>query len=590
MRLLSKTLKLLLFFLLLNTLVSAQQNPIPSSIDNETVTFTRLIEEMEKAQKWTIIKETKIRFQHAIDKDGMDKWWSEGNHPIKINANIGLYNCDFDEEFWLVLRDITFDGYVSFINCKNLKIIFQNCHFKKTLRMNSNETEFITLNQCNFDLGYKFERGNVTDKIKLFECNFNINDKLLLAEQKIRKDFDVNDYVFQVSSRANPLDLEIEKCKFFVPESIRNKQECFIRLSQSKFGGLKLINSTFDGILDLSETSVENQFTTRDCIFKGNLLFDGLNINQSNSYIDWNTISSKKIAIYDDIQKRVVTGNNFLEHDQANYFSELISCYSNIYYIFKNQGNRFSANQCYIEWKDLETKYQLFLAEAKGENDSYIIYLMNVFLRDFCDYGTNPIKAIINSSYVILIFSVIYFISPVSIENLPKRSFYSQAYFYFSYLNSDKSFKTHYHEYKSKFQIAQFEDEMLEYLKSNTANTPIYLNIFKYKPSFNQAFSKFEYFIFSHILNKNKAYQDLTFKQKLNTGIAIFFILLVNAFYFITIKAFDSLILSINAFSTLGFGELKVVGIGIYLTVIEGFIGWFLLSIFSVALLNQLIQ
>lgn len=45
--------------------------------------------------------------------------------------------------------------------------------------------------------------------------------------------------------------------------------------------------------------------------------------------------------------------------------------------------------------------------------------------------------------------------------------------------------------------------------------------------------------------------------------------------------------LSLNAFTTLGFGNIPTHGIARYVCVVQGFIGWFLLSIFTVALINQ---
>jgi hypothetical protein len=55
-------------------------------------------------------------------------------------------------------------------------------------------------------------------------------------------------------------------------------------------------------------------------------------------------------------------------------------------------------------------------------------------------------------------------------------------------------------------------------------------------------------------------------------------------------KLFHSIILSMNAFVTLGFGSMKVKGDYIYLSIIEGIFGWFLLSIFTVSLINQIIN
>jgi hypothetical protein len=66
---------------------------------------------------------------------------------------------------------------------------------------------------------------------------------------------------------------------------------------------------------------------------------------------------------------------------------------------------------------------------------------------------------------------------------------------------------------------------------------------------------------------------------------------MISSFFYVgIIKILNALMLSLNVFSTLGFGDIPVKGFAKYLTVVEGFIGWFLLSIFSVALISQIIQ
>jgi len=52
----------------------------------------------------------------------------------------------------------------------------------------------------------------------------------------------------------------------------------------------------------------------------------------------------------------------------------------------------------------------------------------------------------------------------------------------------------------------------------------------------------------------------------------------------------NALMLSINTFTTLGFGEIPIKGLPRYLTIIQGFIGWFMLSIFSVSIITQLLK
>jgi len=53
---------------------------------------------------------------------------------------------------------------------------------------------------------------------------------------------------------------------------------------------------------------------------------------------------------------------------------------------------------------------------------------------------------------------------------------------------------------------------------------------------------------------------------------------------------FNALTLSINSFTTLGFGEIPIKGIGRYLAIVEGFIGWIFLTLFSVTLISQILS
>lgn len=62
------------------------------------------------------------------------------------------------------------------------------------------------------------------------------------------------------------------------------------------------------------------------------------------------------------------------------------------------------------------------------------------------------------------------------------------------------------------------------------------------------------------------------------------FIRMTGAFLISFINAFT---LSLNSFTTLGFGNIPTAGLARYICVVEGFVGWFLLSIFTVALINQ---
>ncbi len=51
----------------------------------------------------------------------------------------------------------------------------------------------------------------------------------------------------------------------------------------------------------------------------------------------------------------------------------------------------------------------------------------------------------------------------------------------------------------------------------------------------------------------------------------------------------NALTLSLNSFVTLGFGTIPTYGFARYICIIQGFIGWFLLSLFTVSLINQVL-
>jgi hypothetical protein len=79
-------------------------------------------------------------------------------------------------------------------------------------------------------------------------------------------------------------------------------------------------------------------------------------------------------------------------------------------------------------------------------------------------------------------------------------------------------------------------------------------------------------------------YQD--FAEKNDKGYIKPFLILT---YGIVLSFLNAVTLSLNAFVTLGFGNIPTHGIARYFCVLEGFLGWFLLSIFTVALINQVI-
>jgi hypothetical protein len=73
-------------------------------------------------------------------------------------------------------------------------------------------------------------------------------------------------------------------------------------------------------------------------------------------------------------------------------------------------------------------------------------------------------------------------------------------------------------------------------------------------------------------------------KHEKGTGKAI-----IKSLGLFILSLVNALTLSLNSFVTLGFGTIPTYGFARYICIIQGFIGWFLLSLFTVSLINQVL-
>lgn len=86
--------------------------------------------------------------------------------------------------------------------------------------------------------------------------------------------------------------------------------------------------------------------------------------------------------------------------------------------------------------------------------------------------------------------------------------------------------------------------------------------------------------------NKQVIQDYKTLTEKNGAGYLKPFIALSSNAFIVWLNAFS---LSLNAFVTLGFGSIPIKGVGKYICIVQGFMGWFLLSIFTVTLINQVL-
>lgn len=246
-------------------------------------------------------------------------------------------------------------------------------------------------------------------------------------------------------------------------------------------------------------------------------------------------------------------------------------------------------NAVYVEIKNLETERLKYLYKTNPSFDNFFTLQINRFLKVFSLYGTRPARAIIFSVYVILAFALIYLFFPNSWDAHGKNRIVDRYRFFFKYLQRNAGMHEVYLEEKQQDLLAY--EEFKSMITNSKKSVPRFfsataLPLYRWAVSGTRLSAR----LLSKIDVLKGTWEDLPPAQKAWKSF-----LLVGAFtlaliYDLTIKVLNAIMLSINTFTTLGFGEIPIKGLPRYLAIIQGFIGWFMLTIFSVSLISQLLN
>ncbi len=102
-------------------------------------------------------------------------------------------------------------------------------------------------------------------------------------------------------------------------------------------------------------------------------------------------------------------------------------------------------------------------------------------------------------------------------------------------------------------------------------------------------FSIFYFFFPSEWDTKSKAMMFDDYKNFVEKNEKGYFKPFMKLSYGFGKSLFNAMTLSLNSFVTLGFGSIPTSGLARYVCILQGFIGWFLLSIFTASLINQVL-
>ncbi|MBK8052794.1 MAG: hypothetical protein IPK35_05830 [Saprospiraceae bacterium] len=416
---------------------------------------------------------------------------------ITVEKEIYVQNVYFTKR--MILPKIIFKSKCHFEDIRVYgDLTFRTCIFDKELYCVKFESYYFDLIDCVFNEAPLFE-SVATEQTTISNCSLNDGIHCYQNDEPLNLYFYGNDVSgncsFQSIREGGDMVLSSST---FNPKNANSNESVRIGGGFGSLDRLNIVNDTFSLPLNFSGSKISNNFIISNSLLHETNSFNNMSIPEGSTNIRWKYIKSFKLGV--ETKYGYFNGTHAItDTTEENYF-DLIKVYSQLLRSYKNNGDQESYNACYIEMKDIQTQKARYNLNKSPSISSFFELGLNRFLKLFCDYGTNPVKAILMSTFVIFLFGILYFIFP------------------------------------SEGQRVQFR------------------------------------LIWKGIWSKRSR---SLLKTQLVHGSKQF----LNAFA-----------LSMNAFVTLGYGDMPARGVARYLAVLEGLTGWFLLSIFSSSLISQILQ
>ncbi|MFY0602869.1 MAG: two pore domain potassium channel family protein [Flavobacteriaceae bacterium] len=483
------------------------------------------------------------------------------NKPVRLNR--WFIETGFGTNQITVIQNIRFTKEVYLREMKMYGFAFKKMIFEEELTFNGHSRRsWFRFNDCEF-------------RKDLSMMNINEFSWIFIEDSVLDEMF----YTFQVAS--SPI------IGFKNTTVKENLFLAFTKLKQFNIDSCK-VETLY---LENTEVSTAAYLTNSKVI---NIDLEGALLPESNTYMPFNQISHK-VGIYgrkmvnDSIQTTYYKARTSEDFKDKQSYDLLIASYKLLLKSYQNRGDMESYNACYVEMRDKETSYFKYVLDKEPSFDNFLTYQLNVFLRAFSDYGTKPTKAIVVSVYVIFFFALIYLFFPNSWDKHGRKRIVDRYTFFLKYMDKDAGMHEVYLE-DQKEELLEFADFKM-IIDSKEKKVP---KIFTATalPLYKWAISgtKLSASVLKRIDVMKGTWQEVPKSKRIWKYILLVSAFLIALMYDVFIKVLNALMLSINTFTTLGFGEIPIKGLPRYLAIIQGFIGWFMLTIFSVSLISQLLN
>jgi hypothetical protein len=560
------------------------------------MSISEWVEEMQqhKDKKYYVLRNTEIYFDHkkdtlySYDQPKTEPTAKNDGKAIDIYPIVALQNCKIVGDITAQLRNIIFHKNISFSGCKGASQLYiYNCTFKQGLDfMNSD------LNWLHFMYSSILQRSFIYDsqvsKLSYSECAFQTDYKAVESYYDLGIEQENNIYQYLIifaQSNKKITSLEFSNCKV-LPSEVTP----IIGFEGGKYDVVSYYNFDFsNSIVFFNGCSVKEDLTVRDCKISKPIGMAKFNFPKDNTSFNWNQIDSVGIGIYHSFENPPLTYKTDTLISDIDLYNELNSSYRKFYSMYRTQGDIESANACYMQLKDMETTKYKQLNQQNPNLQTWFNWRFNQFLKYFSKYETNPVHSLIFSMWTILIFAGIYFFFHSDWDGINRTFLIAKHRQIMQYFSSEQRLEDFYNQnYMDDLKsFATYKEEM----KESKAEIPAFIVLLG-RPLY--LLSVIKHKIATFIYRRTEILQgrwiDLKPERKIFVGCTVFFSVIIYLVILAFIRALNATTLSVNTFSTLGFGTIPVRGASRYITILEGFLGWFLLSIFSVSLISQMIQ
>jgi len=533
------------------------------------------------------------------------------NDTIYVNKKLELENVHFiqgEGDTPDFLNRIVFNKDVILLN--TTAAFFKNCIFKGNIDIKSDKPLDATIEEAEKQV---FEYNNT-----IGFSNCIIRDNLLIDIISIEVYEPLSVYVgnskIYAKSNQSSIEIAVNNIRSIIFENNKIFGDSFFNFFIDTANETYIANNNFGNVrLDFLKASINS---AQICAFEDNIFNTDLfltidHFNPDHVY-RWNQWKNKVVTNYgytiymqyildNDSTKSLLFNDIFqndsifdtyknkfrFENDKAyKYEMRLLG---NFYDFYKAQHDIEFASDVYVELKNLETKRFKYLYHKNPSFDSFFTWKINSFLSVFSAYGTKPSNAIIFSFYVIIIFGFIYLFFPNSWDKHGRNRIINRYSFFIKYMNTNSGIHQVYLDDKNE-QLMEYE-EFKKFIESSNKTIPSFFTVTAL-PLYKWAISgtKLTAAFLRKIDIVNGSWNDLPSGKRFWKLILLIGAFLVAIVYDVFIKVLNALMLSLNTFTTLGFGEIPIKGLPRYLAIIQGFIGWFMLTIFSVSLISQLLN